>query len=154
MMNKIPETLLEAVRYFANPEVCTQFLAEIRWPDGVHCPRKDCGGTEVWTINSKTRGMIWRCKTCRKQFTVRVGTIRKGELQRRIARHVALGSTIYSDALKSYDGLEERYAHEVINHAEAFVRGRVHTNGLENFWSLFKLLIPMKVGSDSDLIPV
>jgi hypothetical protein len=31
--------------------------------------------------------------------------------------------------------------HEVIDHAEAFVRGRVHTNGLENFWSLFKRTI-------------
>jgi len=54
---------------------------------------------------------------------------------------VTAGSTIYSDALKSYDGLESEYIHEVIDHAEAFVNGRIHTNGLENFWSLFKRTI-------------
>lgn len=71
----IPETLLEAVRYFANPEVCVGFLAKIRWPNGVACPRAECGAKEVWTIKSKTRGTIWRCKACKKQFTVKVGTI-------------------------------------------------------------------------------
>jgi hypothetical protein len=44
----------------------------------------------------------------------------------------------YSDALKSYDGLADAYTHAVIDHAEAYVRGTVHTNGLENFWSLLK----------------
>ena len=76
MINNIPETLIEAVRYYSDPEVCRKALADVRWPDGkVTCPRADCGGTEVWTIKSKTRGIIWRCKTCRKQFTVKVGTI-------------------------------------------------------------------------------
>jgi transposase-like protein len=70
-----------------------------------------------------------------------VPTIRKKQLHAEIERHVAPGSTIYSDALKSYDGLNPKYTHEVIDHAEAFVRGRVHTNGLENFWSLFKRTI-------------
>jgi hypothetical protein len=40
--------------------------------------------------------------------------------------------------LKSYDGLDDDFAHQVINHAEAYVKGNVHTNGLENFWSLLK----------------
>ncbi len=75
MKNTIPQTLLEAVRYFTDPEVCISFLAEIRWPNGVACPRAGCGSKEVWTINSKTRGTIFRCKACRKQFTVKVGTI-------------------------------------------------------------------------------
>lgn len=48
------------------------------------------------------------------------------------------GSTIYTDALKSYDGLAENYVHDTIDHAKAFVRGDVHTNGMENFWSLLK----------------
>ncbi|HTV55511.1 MAG TPA: transposase [Terriglobia bacterium] len=43
-----------------------------------------------------------------------------------------------SDALKSYDGPEGEYVHEVIDHAIEYVRGNVHTNGLENFWSLLK----------------
>lgn len=67
-----------------------------------------------------------------------VRATRKRELQGEIARNVAPGSAIYSDALKSYSGLEQKYAHEVIDHALEYVRGRVHTNGLENFWSLFK----------------
>lgn len=255
MKNTIPQTLLDAVRYFSNPETCVSFLAEIRWPNGVACPRAGCGSPEVWTIHSKTRGTIWRCKACRKQFTVKVGTIfedsplplekwlpafwlelaskkdfssyqlaraikvtqrtawfmlhriravmaedaseklsgeievdetfvggkerfkhmskrlrqgrgavgkaavmgllerhgevrartvrstRKHDLHDRIAQHVAPGSTVYSDALRSYDGLGDSYVHEVIDHAESFVRGRVHTNGLENFWSLFKRTI-------------
>src|SRR5439155_18485708 len=75
-MLKIPQTLHEAVRYFSDSETCIQFLAESRWPDGVTCPREGCGSKAVWTIRSKARGMtLWRCKACRKQFTVKVGTI-------------------------------------------------------------------------------
>ncbi len=48
------------------------------------------------------------------------------------------GAALFTDELKSYDGLESDYAHEVINHAEAYVKERVHTNGMENFWSLVK----------------
>ena len=47
-------------------------------------------------------------------------------------------STLYSDALQSYDGLDAEYAHQVIDHAVAYINGKVHTNGLENFWSLLK----------------
>jgi hypothetical protein len=43
-----------------------------------------------------------------------------------------------TDALASYDGLEAAYRHQVVDHAIEYVRGRVHTNGLENFWSLLK----------------
>jgi transposase-like protein len=50
-----------------------------------------------------------------------------------IRKHVEAGSSLYSDALKSYEGLAE-YAHQVIDHAEKYVEGNVHTNGLENFW--------------------
>jgi hypothetical protein len=38
----------------------------------------------------------------------------------------------------SYRGLSDTYAHEVVDHAEEYVRGKIHTNGLENFWSLLK----------------
>jgi hypothetical protein len=46
-----------------------------------------------------------------------------------------------TDELLSYNGLDVDYAHQVINHAEAYVNGHVHTNGMENFWSLFKRAI-------------
>lgn len=48
------------------------------------------------------------------------------------------GSAVYTDALMSYQGLEHHYEHGVIDHARGYVQGRVHTNGLENFWSIFK----------------
>ena len=56
----------------------------------------------------------------------------------RFSKHVEAGSALYSDALHSYEGLEGDYAHQVIDHAVAYVDGQVHTNGLENFWSLLK----------------
>src|SRR5439155_3753877 len=48
------------------------------------------------------------------------------------------GSEIFTDALASYSGLDRAYIHAVIDHAEAYVRDNVHTNGIENFWSLLK----------------
>ena len=63
---------------------------------------------------------------------------RKKQLQGLIRSNVEAGSELFTDELKSYDGLGSDYAHEVINHAEAYVRERVHTNGMENFWSLLK----------------
>lgn len=64
--------------------------------------------------------------------------IRKKQLQAEVRRHVEAGAALYTDALKSYDGLAQEYAHGVIDHAEKYVDGKVHTNGLENFWSLLK----------------
>jgi transposase-like protein len=63
---------------------------------------------------------------------------KKNALQSQVRKYVKAGSALYSDALKSYDGLDAEYAHKVIDHAVAYVDGRVHTNGLENFWSLVK----------------
>ena len=63
---------------------------------------------------------------------------RKKPLQAMVREHVEPKSARYSDALKSYDGLSKEYPHQVIDHAVAYVDGQVHTNGLENFWSLLK----------------
>ncbi len=52
--------------------------------------------------------------------------------------HREAGAALYTDALQSYDGLAQEYAHDVIDHADRYVDGQVHTNGLENFWSLLK----------------
>jgi transposase-like protein len=59
-----------------------------------------------------------------------------------IIENVEKGSVIYSDALRSYRNVPvDGYTHEFIDHTEAYVRGQVHTNGLENFWSLLKRAI-------------
>lgn len=256
----LPKTLIEAIRYFSNPDNCLNFMAELRWPDGVIC--QHCGHTEVMFL--KTR-RIWKCKSCRKQFTIKTGTVledspigldkwlsaiwlivnakngvssyelhrglgitqksawflshrirlalkagsfellsgevevdetyiggkarnmHRGVLAKRVAKHatpytgrnqnigkvavmgllerhgevrtmviantkrkslhgevvnhVEQGSTVYSDALRSYNRLGEDYIHNVINHAERYVNGQIHTNGIENFWSLLKRTI-------------
>jgi transposase-like protein len=66
-----------------------------------------------------------------------VDNTKKKTLQTELREHVLAGSAIFTDALKSYEGLNE-FQHEVIDHAVAYVDGEVHTNGLENFWSLLK----------------
>jgi transposase-like protein len=256
---KMPETLQEAIKFFADPDQAFAYAVMMRWPDGkVTCPR--CGSDRHSFI--KTR-RIWYCNPCKKQFTLKVGTIfedspismdkwmtavwqlvsckngissyelasaigvtqktawfmlhrirkalqtgtfvkmlggdgkevevdetfiggkarnmhpekrrtkiqgRRGGLSGKVAvmgllerhgevrlqivpnvrRHnlvphikenVAPDTEVFTDALKSYQLLgmdEERYAHFVIDHAESYAKGRVHTNGLENFWSLLK----------------
>ncbi|HUL35427.1 MAG TPA: IS1595 family transposase [Candidatus Eisenbacteria bacterium] len=68
-----------------------------------------------------------------------VPTRRKHVIQAEIRRHVKAGGAIYTDALLSYQGLKHQdFQHQVIDHAERYVDGQVHTNGLENFWSLLK----------------
>jgi transposase-like protein len=66
-----------------------------------------------------------------------VDTRRKHHLHATVRENVIAGAALYTDALKSYDGLDE-YTHKVIDHAEAYVDGNVDTNRLENFWSLLK----------------
>jgi transposase-like protein len=63
---------------------------------------------------------------------------RKKVLHDEVRKHVTAGAALYTDALMSYEGLASDYAHQVVDHATQYVDGRVHTNGLENFWSLLK----------------
>jgi transposase-like protein len=247
-----PDTLQKAIVYFSDPDRCFEYALNLRWPNGVvSCPR--CGSEEHSFI--KTR-RIWFCKGCKKQFTLKVGTVfedsplgldkwmcafwmlcnckngvsscevaralgitqksawfmlhrvRKamgddseekiggtgpveidetfvggkvknmhrskrpknvhlqggngkavvlGMLERggrvrtqvienrlkktidpAVTANVAEGSHIITDEFSVYPRLTVEYIHEVINHAEAYVRDHVHTNGIENFWSLLK----------------
>jgi transposase-like protein len=247
---KKPETLQEAIVYFSDPQRAFDYAVQLRWPDGkVTCPR--CKGSKHSFI--KTR-RIWFCYDCKKQFTVKVGTVLEDSpitldkwmsafwmlvnckngissleihralgvtqktawfmLQRlRLALHethgaklqghvevdetfiggkarfmhknkrarigkmgwgnkvivagfrergsgkvrtqiipnrelptmhtmvkenVEYGSYLSTDDCHSYWGLDKEYVHQIIDHAEAYVNGQVHTNGLENFWSLVK----------------
>jgi transposase-like protein len=254
-MAQEPRTLMEAVRYFADPDVSLKHMVELRWPNGVQCPT--CKSKDVRWIPTRR---LWECKAkhTRKQFSAKVGTIFEdsalpldkwfvaiwmvanckngvssyemartlgitqksawhmnhrirlamrlgtiekmdgvveadeayiggiaknmhawrrdrlkvgtgsvgktavvGMLQRtrekspsrvsasvvanttRTAVHglirerVVRGSTLYTDNYVVYDGLSE-YVRGIINHAREYVNGHVHTNGIENFWSLLK----------------
>lgn len=249
-----PQTLQEAILFFAHPDNCREYLVAHRWPDGVTCPR--CGSKKVLLQTKYNR---WQCgaKHASRQFTAKTGTIfedspisldkwllamwqvvnckngissyeihraigvtqktawfmdhrircalgvaasgkfsghveadetfiggkarnmhkekrerritgtggkdktavmgilergldgtskvrttvipnrRKRAIQEQVRKHVEAGSALYSDSLLSYDGLDE-FQHQVIDHAVTYVEGNVHTNGLENFWSLLK----------------
>jgi len=262
-MNTEPRTLLEAMRHFADPDVCQDFMVNLRWPSGtITCPT--CGRDDVRYIATRR---LWECKDKhpKRQFSVKVGTIFEdspipldkwlatiwmiatakngvssyeihrsigvtqktawfmlhrirlamqsesfdrmggevevdetfiggkarfmhktrlerirgkarrasligktavmGVLERHgpdghsrvianvipdtsrrtlhsvVRRNVATGADVFTDAHPSYTLLRDEYAHQVIDHAESYVRGRVHTNGLENFWSLLKRAI-------------
>lgn len=259
---KEPNTLIEAVRYFSDPDTCLQFLIPVIWPDGVTCPH--CGAKDAHFIETRR---IWRCKNRHplRQFSIKVGTIfedspipldkwmaaiwlianckngvssceiarslgitqksawfmmhrirmamhtgsfkakmggggkevevdetfiggkarnmhksvkarritgqghhaidktivmgflERGEgkgssrvcttvitdrtkdtLHPLVKKHVLAGTALYSDELTGYMGLEDEYERKVIDHAVKYVDGRVHTNGMENFWSLLK----------------
>jgi transposase-like protein len=67
-----------------------------------------------------------------------VKSIGKKLLQAAVRANVEKDASIFTDALASYDGLNKDYVHQVVNHAERYVDGQIHTNGLENFWSLLK----------------
>ena len=255
-----PTTLVEAIRYFSNSDVCLNFIVSIRWPNGiVTCPT--CGRDDARFIPTRS---IWECRSKhqRRQFSVKVGTIfedspvgldkwlatiwmianakngvssyeihraigvtqktawfmlhrirlamqdgdfggfsgtveadetyiggkarfmhesrRKTAIQGRgiagktavmgilergnrqeaskvkakvvestgrpvlsgeIRRNVEPGSNVYTDEHGGYTAIGPDYIHEVINHAQEYVRGKVHTNGIENFWSLLKRAI-------------
>lgn len=68
-----------------------------------------------------------------------IPNVRRETLQEQILNHVAGGARVYTDDATGYRfGLAEGFAHEVISHAKEYVRGQVHTQGIENFWSLLK----------------
>lgn len=259
-MTNEPQTLIEAIRYFADEDVCHEFVKQMRWGDGpVICPT--CGRDDVRDIPTRK---MWECRSKhpRRQFSVKVGTIfegspvgldkwlaavwmianakngvssyeiarsigvtqktawfmmhrirlamdsdsdgkfsgkvevdetfigglarfmhkgvrerkikgtggvgkvavmgllerhgpdrqsrirtqivknrRKRTLANEVRNNVEPGSQVFTDALRSYDDLDRDFVHQVINHAEEYVRGQVHTNGVENYWSLLKRAI-------------
>lgn len=244
-----PTTLLEAIKYFNDPDTCHRFMVEIRWPDGkVTCP--NCKSESIGFIATRR---MFKCRDCKKQFSTKVGTVfedspigldkwlpavwlivnckngissyeiardlgvtqktgwfmmhrirlaiqqksfekfdgeieadesfiggkarfmhrnkrkakgtgtvgkaivmgllerntkqvrtkviantRRVSVQAEIKQHVKQGASVYTDALPSYNGLGSEFAHKVVDHAERYVDGQVHTNCLENFWSLLK----------------
>ena len=259
--NTGPQSLLEAVRYYSDLDVCFSYMVKIKWPDGVvTCPK--CGAANVGYIASR-RMMQCKSQDCRKQFSAKVGTIfedsplgldkwfvavwcitnakngisscelarrlkvtqksawfmlhrirlamktktftkmggngspveadetfvgglakfmHKADRERKITgsgqtgktvvmgllerhrgkkastvramvldrqpshadirevihKHVEPGSKLFTDDHGAYRGLSDAYVHQVIDHADKYVQGQIHTNGIENFWSVLK----------------
>lgn len=248
---KTPTTLLQVVRHFADERKAWEYVRDRRWAGNVSCPR--CGSEKVHLIETR---MTWRCNGCRKQFSVKVGTIFEGSpvklgqwlpamwlianckngissyelakglgvtqktawfmlhrirlamqegsfllrgsvevdesyiggkarnmhrgprqrlhskgggvgktivlgmlerggkvatmvifnndrrtLRSEVSQRVHGYATLFTDAHKGYDDLVFQYQRRVIDHAVSYVEGNVHTNGLENYWSLLKRTI-------------
>src|SRR2546425_290126 len=133
----VPHTLLQAIRYFSDQDVCLKFVAELRWRDGPYCPA--CATREVRFIATRrfvklrgSRGKSNRMGPGGLGRVVVMGLLeRKGEvrakvikdftahtLQQEIRNQVRKGSQVYTDALTSYRGLSFDYFHRVIDHAE------------------------------------
>ena len=69
--NPPPKNLADAIRYFADADRALDFLAQLRWPSGVKCPR--CHSDKTPSFLKSRR--IWKCSACRRQFSIKVGTI-------------------------------------------------------------------------------
>ena len=68
-----------------------------------------------------------------------IPNVKRATLQEQILNHVEGGSQVITDDFPSYKyALAEKFVHDVIDHTKGYVDGQVHTNGIENFWSLLK----------------
>jgi transposase-like protein len=85
--------------------------------------------TAVWGVLDREQ---------RKVRATVVPKVNREALQAAVLDQVASGSKVYTDEASVYKSLPKEYTHEFVNHMESYVRGNVHTNGLENFWSLLK----------------
>src|SRR5205807_8822190 len=74
----------------------------------------------------------------RKVRATVVPNIKRETLQSMILKQVKYGPKLYTDDAVAYTGLAHKYTHDVVTHVDQYVKGRVHTNGIENFWSLLK----------------
>ena len=105
--------------------------------------------SQMWTVSSYvlrpvsyTHLDVYKRQVLdREQRKVRatvVPKVNREALQTAVLNQVAPGSKIYTDEAAVYKSLPKEYTHEFVNHVEKYVHGRVHTNGMENFWSLLK----------------
>lgn len=62
-------------------------------------------------------------------------------LNERLAVNVQRDSNLFTDASGAYSAAKLRYIHDFVDHATTYVRGLVHVNGIENFWSLVKRML-------------
>jgi transposase-like protein len=99
---------------------------------------KDKRATKITGTGGKDKAMVLGIVQRGGEVRTKVvANRRKKALQAEVREHVEAGSAIFTDALKSYEGLTE-FEHQVVDHAVEYVRGNVHTNTMENFWSLVK----------------
>jgi transposase-like protein len=92
------------------------------------------GGAHGKTI---VQGILDR--TARQVRAKVMPNVKRETLQSEILRQVKYGTQVYTDEAVAYEqGMQWRFVHDMVNKTESYVRGRVHVNGVENFWSLLK----------------
>jgi len=88
-------------------------------------------------VKTAVMGMLVR--DSRQVRAMVVPNVKRETLQSAILTEIEKGSTVYTDGAPAYDDLAaQQYIHETVNHVEEYVRGQIHTQGIENFWSLLK----------------
>jgi len=97
--------------------------------------RRITGGGQSFRDKTIVMGILERGGRVRTQV---IPDRQKYTLQPIVQEHVQTGAALFTDEMGGYKGLSEEYEHQIIDHAVKYVDGRVHTNGLENFWSLLK----------------
>src|SRR6266700_4994840 len=96
----------------------------------IHSKQGNSAKDKVLVMGILERGGQVRTEVITNRFT--------DTLRQNMNKHVTAGTALYTDELQAYKGLSDEYMHAFIDHTERYVNGRVHTNGIENFWSLLK----------------
>jgi transposase-like protein len=89
-------------------------------------------------MDNKIAVMGFLDRELRQVRTKVVPNIKRETLQDEVLSHIHRGSKVYTDTAGAYDRWHQDFVHEMVNKAETYVRGQVHVNGLENFWSCVK----------------
>lgn len=87
----------------------------------------------------KTAVMGMLDRNMRQVRAMVIPNLKRSTLQEKILNNIQGGSQVITDDFSTYvSALADKFVHDVINHSETYVRGQIHTNGIENFWSLLK----------------
>lgn len=96
----------------------------------------------TYIFNTRKRTVVWGAVQRDGEAIARVVSDTKAStLRPEVFGNVERGSSLYTDAHGGYVGLGATYVHQVIDHAVSYVEGEIHTNSVENFWSLLKRTI-------------
>jgi transposase-like protein len=108
-------------------------------PKNMHASRRLKIQKAISGTSAKVPVMGMLDRESRKVRAKVIPNAKREVLQSEILREIAPGSTVYTDGWSGYDNLAEKeYVHETVNHMQEYVRGKVHTQGIENFWALLK----------------
>jgi transposase-like protein len=108
-------------------------------PKNMHMSKRLAKKTAANGYDQKATVMGMLERGTRQVRATVIPNAKRETLQKQILERVGFGSTVYTDGWVGYDGLKgAQFVHETVNHMNEYVRGSVHTQGIENFWSCLK----------------